>query len=213
MRGALHLLHAHYGRVGIIPAYAGSTKTARCKGQKGRDHPRVCGEHSAQSCVTLVPPGSSPRMRGAPLERLKASAARGIIPAYAGSTYFWYEHGRKCRDHPRVYGEHRGFLALGAGFQGSSPRMRGALPVPEPLLPQGGIIPAYAGSTGVHFCSPLSRWDHPRVCGEHSASAVSVSAAQGSSPRMRGAHHIDTSGIAALGIIPAYAGSTSAARR
>ena len=125
MRGALVPRDYHEPHGGIIPAYAGSTELVLITQGWGWDHPRVCGEHLVV-VLLLRPTGSSPRMRGAPLERLKASAARGIIPAYAGSTYFWYEHGRKCRDHPRVCGEHRGFLALGAGFQGSSPRMRGA---------------------------------------------------------------------------------------
>ena len=50
-----------------------------------------------------------------------------------------------------------------------------------------GIIPAYAGSTGYVFGCWLSHWDHPRVCGEHSALFTRTVSRSGSSPRMRGA--------------------------
>ena len=52
--------------LGIIPAYAGSTKWAPLRERLTGDHPRVCGEHVLP--VALVQLGE------------------GIIPAYAGST-------------------------------------------------------------------------------------------------------------------------------
>ena len=86
--------------------------------------------------------------------------------------------------------------------------MRGALQVGLERGHALRIIPAYAGSTIVLNSYTQSGRDHPRVCGEHSASAVSVSAAQGSSPRMRGAQGVGHVLGGEGGIIPAYAGST-----
>ena len=55
--------HDHGG--GIIPAYAGST-FSKDKVQLGiGDHPRVCGEHFTLSDMLTMAVGSSPRMRGA----------------------------------------------------------------------------------------------------------------------------------------------------
>ena len=50
--------------------------------------------------------------------------------------------------------------------------------------------------------------DHPRVCGEHFSSLPTVAGMMGSSPRMRGARECAAALRGALGIIPAYAGST-----
>ena len=71
------------------------------------------------------------------------------------------------------------------------------------------IIPAYAGSTRSESGSSASHQDHPRVCGEHSPEVDQAPASIGSSPRMRGALTTDWTYPVAIGIIPAYAGSTS----
>ena len=52
-------------RLGIIPAYAGSTRCANPTAHPGWDHPRVCGEHIQQNSKGVGDSGSSPRMRGA----------------------------------------------------------------------------------------------------------------------------------------------------
>ena len=46
MRGALSEARRDVGLDGIIPAYAGSTGGGRLSVNFGRDHPRVCGEHT-----------------------------------------------------------------------------------------------------------------------------------------------------------------------
>ena len=238
--------------VGIIPAYAGSTKSPspasflavglsphtrgapqtpglRCTGTG--DHPRIRGEHSPPCAIT--------------------SATPGIIPAYAGSTLRCTGTGSWRWDHPRIRGEHMAqaareivgdrIIPAYAGSTtcraanrcrliGSSPHTRGALP--SSRIPDGaredhprirgehlsdlpgehdgpGIIPAYAGSTprpsraGAPFSgsSPHTRGaparasstghatrDHPRIRGEHSRAVFDDRPA--------------------VGIIPAYAGST-----
>ena len=88
--------------------------------------------------------------------------------------------------------------------------MRGA--PPQRMLPSDGprIIPAYAGSTSMCDLGIASRWDHPRVCGEHYIGRAHPVYLYGSSPRMRGAQLPASSSHFTIGIIPAYAGSTSA---
>ena len=54
---------------------------------------------------------------------------------------------------------------------GSSPRMRGTLSDVGGEVVQLGIIPAHAGNTMSPDIIRRTRWDHPRACGEHSASS------------------------------------------
>ena len=87
--------------------------------------------------------------------------------------------------------------------------MRGTPLVNVLAVPTFGIIPAYAGNTLPANCSRKSRKDHPRVCGEHPQDGGNPIALQGSSPRMRGTHRLETPCVQSDGIIPAYAGNTN----
>ena len=83
MRGTDHpracganILHRTRGefecfRVRIIPAHAGQTSDVTLAHEFGADHPRACGANTA--ACSYVPPyrGSSPRMRGKRLGRLR----------------------------------------------------------------------------------------------------------------------------------------------
>ena len=71
-----------------------------------------------------------------------------------------------------------------------------------------GIIPACAGSTLIQPPVVVVTEDHPRVRGEHSSGPSTVPFNTGSSPRARGARVGVLTHAAALGIIPACAGST-----
>ena len=93
-------------------------------------------------------------------------------------------------DHPRIRGEH------------SRRRRRHAN--------RRRIIPAYAGSTCATRSSTRSRRDHPRIRGEHRGLRVDCPRFVGSSPHTRGALRRPQSRPRGRGIIPAYAGSTSA---
>ena len=73
-----------------------------------------------------------------------------------------------------------------------------------------GIIPAYAGSTEGTVSTLANGEDHPRVCGEHGLAEFAPDCVKGSSPRMRGAPKPDVGSRVVRGIIPAYAGSTTA---
>ena len=147
MRGALVRCLRIRQLLGIIPAYAGSTPFRSIAGGYGRDHPRVCGEHFGGPAMSGPVAGSSPRMRGAHELRRGFTVVRGIIPAYAGSTAAATSVLGRCRDHPRVCGEHFLVHVRDAHGLGSSPRMRGARDQRRPLDCRRGIIPAYAGST------------------------------------------------------------------
>ena len=127
MRGAPPPKYGQIPGCRIIPADAGSTCVTRKTSVRLQDHPRGCGEHLFPGRPLPFRRGSSPRMRGAPSLSLLFWLQRRIIPADAGSTWSSL---RKCRyeqDHPRGCGEHPLLLTVWDKFQGSSPRMRGAL--------------------------------------------------------------------------------------
>ena len=91
----------------IIPAYAGSTRSAPGTRSSYRDHPRIRGEHANFPYTVFRACGSSPHTRGARHERGQGGVDAGIIPAYAGSTPIELRPQRGRRDHPRIRGEHR----------------------------------------------------------------------------------------------------------
>ena len=85
-RGAHHRQHRHGDRMGIIPAYAGSTRPRSPLLPLVSDHPRIRGEHYAGTAEEEAMHGSSPHTRGAPEGRHGRRRPGRIIPAYAGST-------------------------------------------------------------------------------------------------------------------------------
>ena len=146
-------------------------------------------------------------MRGTRLRRLRARPPGGIIPAYAGNTRTSARIHVLSWDHPRVCGEHPYLSAYPRALMGSSPRMRGTPAMCGAFLCREGIIPAYAGNTGLGWASPpcasgiipayagntsinarfcSADRDHPRVCGEHYGAESDTEELEGSSPRMRG---------------------------
>ena len=74
---------------------------------------------------------------------------------------------------------------------------------------RNGIIPAYAGSTATLISWLFCSRDHPRLRGEHSLTNQPLTIMLGSSPLTRGAQCVCVFVCALVGIIPAYAGSTS----
>lgn len=106
MRGAHHVRKRREARLGIIPAYAGSTSPRSAAAARCGDHPRVCGEHEMGFACGKCCVGSSPRMRGARAWSRPPQSGRRIIPAYAGSTSCRARTRASGRDHPRVCGEH-----------------------------------------------------------------------------------------------------------
>ena len=147
MRGTRRRPRVKRARPGIIPAYAGNTTVALPFASSATDHPRICGEHYAAMSRCIRRAGSSPHMRGTPVEVFVRTGACGIIPAYAGNTRL--SHGTQAvhRDHPRICGEHTAGVETLRDEPGSSPHMRGTLFTRLPFFGRFGIIPAYAGNT------------------------------------------------------------------
>ena len=86
MRGTLWRGSRESRRPGIIPAHAGNTGLTSLIIFSFRDHPRACGEHWVDRSRSATATGSSPRMRGTPLDSLTLLLSVGIIPAHAGNT-------------------------------------------------------------------------------------------------------------------------------
>ena len=187
-RGARGNGGASGARIGIIPAYAGSTQ-------------------SQPVCVTGGG-GSSPHTRGAPSLSPRASQHRGIIPAYAGSTSQPASWPEPPPDHPRIRGEHPLDESGKERKWGSSPHTRGARRSTNSDKQASRIIPAYAGSTRAAGPEVFSSMDHPRIRGEHVDLPTPTNKQAGSSPHTRGAHAVAGDPGVGSRIIPAYAGST-----
>ena len=132
----------------------------------------------------------------------------GLIPARAGSTVTATCIFGRVRAHPRPCGEHMGRKAIGPANQGSSPPVRGARTVGDSAGVQPGLIPARAGSTSFSGAHRHPGRAHPRPCGEHGRGSGDPCTGRGSSPPVRGARNSRNVLGAALGLIPARAGST-----
>ena len=132
---------------GSSPHTRGALPRRLPRAHRPGDHPRIRGEHSRRTDICPYPTGSSPHTRGARVKVRVLRVARGIIPAYAGSTRFIEDDNEEDEDHPRIRGEHRGMCPTSLPPPGSSPHTRGAPPGLPPEPSPCGIIPAYAGST------------------------------------------------------------------
>ena len=169
VRGALISSDTIHLTPGIIPACAGSTQPLRERSAETWDHPRMCGEHSLVEPIVNSPPGSSPHVRGAHSQDEHKQRLAGIIPACAGSTRPRPRRQPVVRDHPRMCGEHSLNICGHMRDQGSSPHVRGAHGQDDYSSDAGGIIPACAGSTRSRLDYSRGKWDHPRMCGEHTS--------------------------------------------
>ena len=174
----------------LIPAWAGKTRNAHTHRKDDRAHPRVGGENACARALTFETPGSSPRGRG------KRHAEVGDVA-----------HGLA---HPRVGGENAAVLVLICCWSGSSPRGRGKPKPSHGCLAASGLIPAWAGKTTGPTTARPACPAHPRVGGENVATTYTVGSQRGSSPRGRGKRDHDLAHTDRAGLIPAWAGKTSA---
>ena len=84
MRGKERILQARATKTRITPAYAGKSDLALSMSAVQMDHPRVCGEKSFSTALSVRISGSPPRMRGK-VDVLDIGLDGGrITPAYAG---------------------------------------------------------------------------------------------------------------------------------
>ena len=66
----------------------------------------MCGEHQLRAAGVPSDQGSSPHVRGTLISRRGGIDSVGIIPACAGNTLTASHTSTRCRDHPRMCGEH-----------------------------------------------------------------------------------------------------------
>ena len=150
--------------------------------------------------------GSPSRMRGKEGDELGLGQTIRITPACAGKRAGPNNSLTGNQDHPRVCGEKAITVSSAHIMRGSPPRVRGkdlGLDVPGQTV---GITPACAGKR-----KRPKRWvrppkDHPRVCGEKSASQMRSRSSRGSPPRMRGKDDAIVLLGVVVGITPACAG-------
>ena len=89
----------------ITPARAGKTCGARHERGWSEDHPRACGENSAQAISCSAVTGSPPRVRGKPYSCTRTAGITRITPARAGKTPASAPARPSSPDHPRACGE------------------------------------------------------------------------------------------------------------
>ena len=167
MRGKLDSEYASPAESGITPAGAGKTQQRLRAGRLVEDHPRRCGENSADIWGQILAKGSPPQVRGKHHHGQQHIHQPGITPAGAGKTLNVPVVPRKLGDHPRRCGENFDGLIIHPKQIGSPPQVRGK---PHSRLSGSAasrITPAGAGKT--MSLSPLHAFakDHPRRCGEN----------------------------------------------
>ena len=147
VRGKLYPIRMEGTNNGLIPACAGKTARKVSEETKSPAHPRVCGENACGCAPSMVPLGSSPRVRGKLQHAPGCFNLHGLIPACAGKTPPVDNPVENPGAHPRVCGENKPGMIHAGVTKGSSPRVRG-----KPFhMDAGGIIdrliPACAGKT------------------------------------------------------------------
>ena len=147
MRGKLADALSPVLKVRIIPAHAGQTFQMPLTALPAPDHPRTCGANASPSFARWSSAGSSPHMRGKPVDAVVDRIHRRIIPAHAGQTYSSSTSRRRRTDHPRTCGANTLRDVCRVADIGSSPHMRGKLERSDHVHERARIIPAHAGQT------------------------------------------------------------------
>ena len=206
-RLAVHLLGGD-GQ-GLIPALAGTTRSAPTTSGRSRAHPRVGGDDVTYDDFWSGHVGSSPRWRGRLERPVHRQCWNGLIPALAGTTSPSLARGGASWAHPRVGGDDWSRAWKHSASAGSSPRWRGQPIVQCASQFRAGLIPALAGTT-VHPDATLRVLRaHPRVGGDDPFRFRFWFSAEGSSPRWRGRHRLGSCRGSCRGLIPALAGTTT----
>ena len=193
----------------ITPAGAGKTAGAVGTRAGARDHPRRCGENDVPQYSRQRPHGSPPQVRGKPTKKMCPAPCIRITPAGAGKTQRAQRANPALKDHPRRCGENRIRRTRRRPTLGSPPQVRGKH---EPCRAHGlerRITPAGAGKTRTAESIHVSAKDHPRRCGENSASVSRTPRNLGSPPQVRGKLIDHGTECICNRITPAGAGKTS----
>ena len=206
VRGKVDDLRLGGGKVGITPACAGKRLifrggayplriTPACAGKRVyflsrsdcvQDHPRVCGEKISAMDGGNGEVGSPPRVRGKEQQASQPTPLSGITPACAGKSLPPSPSCIVPGDHPRVCGEKCLQLRTKGQTLGSPPRVRGKVLLTFANVESIRITPACAGKRPRFPPERQTLKDHPRVCGEKTASARFFCSSAGSPPRVRG---------------------------
>ena len=117
----------------ITPAYAGKSSAFIRSSPVNQDHPRLCGEKSA--------------------EIMAEHDAEGITPAYAGKRVPKIPQTQRTRDHPRLCGEKHAQMFRFLRIRGSPPPMRGKVFLNYFTKKSSRITPAYAGKSCGRCCT------------------------------------------------------------
>ena len=133
-----------------------------------------------------------------------------IIPARAGPTPCSPTARTPATDHPRSCGANCGGYGGDDACDGSSPLVRGQRYHQNQKSAQRRIIPARAGPTYGSHVEMVEPADHPRSCGANFPWRQWFRRQDGSSPLVRGQPMAEIERQAAMRIIPARAGPTSA---
>ena len=206
VRGQHRLVREQHHRIRIIPARAGPTPCSPTARTPATDHPRSCGANCGGYGGDDACDGSSPLVRGQPVNRSHCPFWWRIIPARAGPTSSERHAPSTMTDHPRSCGANAVGLISAPFRGGSSPLVRGQPPAGlSAISPRGSsplvrgqryhqnqksaqrrIIPARAGPTVRLRHRSRGRADHPRSCGANSLVQAQPQEATGSSPLVRG---------------------------
>ncbi len=191
----------------FIPACAGNGPTTTNAAPTWAVHPRVCGERRTFAKYLDAVNGSSPRVRGTDRGRIQRPAPARFIPACAGNGLFRQRRDPAAPVHPRVCGERSSVIVPRQPVAGSSPRVRGTVPVRWRRAGRSRFIPACAGNGAARSCPAARRAVHPRVCGERYEQERGITLRDGSSPRVRGTDWLPIPDIRVIRFIPACAGN------
>ena len=147
-------------------------------------------------------------MRGKPGEKPAEYRTWWITPACAGKTTTNIRPRHTATDHPRMCGENPRVSKVVSGNSGSPPHVRGKLDALIETLNNLRITPACAGETPCSGNHGYTGRDHPRMCGENSASSGLGGSSVGSPPHVRGKHTFEWVAKKYGRITPACAGKT-----
>ena len=145
MRGKVYHKTKGVLSTGITPAYAGKSSADSSHTNRGRDHPRLCGEKLPVLVYPLHVQGSPPPMRGKVFNFGFLTDHKRITPAYAGKSVAQAALNVIMRDHPRLCGEKQMPSIRSQSPLGSPPPMRGKVYIKDDRQLTAGITPAYAG--------------------------------------------------------------------
>ena len=134
-------------KIGITPAYAGTTLMRQLQAAMLRDHPRLRGNYSECTCCPKASTGSPPLTRELPVCSSIRSDFSRITPAYAGTTCHLQQIHAFCRDHPRLRGNYFTSAAVLPVVLGSPPLTRELPNFAKSYATFHRITPAYAGTT------------------------------------------------------------------